>query len=431
MAMRPYVFVCTLLVSFALISASAQDPGLTKKEKVSRIRSDAKRDSQAIPVLTRYLTDPDVEVRDEAVKAIVDIGTQYSLDPLIKATHDNDPGVQIRAVDGLVNFYLPRYVTTGGVTKTFTRVSKRIKTALTTRNDQVIDPSISVRPDVIEAIAALISGGSSVDSRSNAARAAGILRGKAALPALEKALQSKDSGLIFESLVAIQKIGDTSAGSSVAVLANDFDTLVQTTALETLGVLHYTDVAGTIRQIVTRPRNEKVRRAALQALAMFALSDDRTNFQAYKDDKNEDLRASALEGLGRLRDPDDIAAMQAAYDNERDLKPRLAAAFGIVNEGKTELSTFSPLQYLVNGLDSNKANSIAQAYLLELCRRPGVRKALLPLLPQATKSEKLGLIAALAPNADAATAAALQNLAKDPDSDVSISAARSQSLKRQ
>jgi HEAT repeat protein len=428
--MRPYVFVCVLLACFGVTTAFAQESGLTKKEKVSRIRSDAKRDSQAIPILTKYLTDPDVDVRDEAVKAIVNIGTQYSLDPLIKATHDNDPGVQIRAVDGLVNFYLPRYVTTGGVTKTFTRVGKRIKNALTTRNDQVIDPGVDVRPDVIEAIGGVITGGSSADSRADAARAAGILRGRAALPALEKALQSKDSGLIFESLVAIQKIGDTSAGPSVAVLANDFDTLVQTTALETLGVLHYTDAAGTIRQIVTRPRNDKVRRAALQALAMFALPEDRSTFESYKNDKDEELRTSALEGLGRIRDPDDIAALQAAYDNERNLKPRLAAAFGIVNEGKTELSVYSPLQYLINGLDSSKANSISQAYLLELSRRPSVRKALLPVLPQATKEEKLGLIHALAPSADAATATALQELTKDSDSEVSIAAARSQSLRQ-
>ena len=100
-------------------------------------------------------------------------------------------------------------------------------------------------------------------------------------------------------------------------------------------------MAGTIRQIVTRPRNEKVRRAAFQALAMFALPTIAQSSRATRTIRDEDLRASALEGTGRIRDPDDIAAMQAAYDNERDLKPRLAAAFGIVNEGKTELSTLA------------------------------------------------------------------------------------------
>jgi hypothetical protein len=93
------------------------------------------------------------------------------------------------------------------------------------------------------------------------------------------------------------------------------------------------------------------------------------------------------------------------------------------------MSVYSPLQYLVNGLDSSKANSISQAYLLELSRRPAVRKALLPILPNATKGEKLGLIHALAPSADAETTEALRSLTKDPDSDISIAAARSEALR--
>ena len=172
MAMRPYVFVCVSARLFRGDLRFRPRSGLTKKEKVSRIRSDAKRDSQAIPSSPVF----DRSRRRSAGRSRQshrEIGTQYSLDPLIKATHDNDPGVQIRAVDGLVNFYLPRYVTTGGVTKTFTRVGKRIKTALTTPQRPGDRPEHSVRPDVIEAIAAVIPGGSSVDSRSNAARAAG------------------------------------------------------------------------------------------------------------------------------------------------------------------------------------------------------------------------------------------------------------------
>src|SRR5579863_9490832 len=47
--------------------------------------------SEIIPKLETYLVDPDVDVRREAVKAIVDIGTQRSLDALVKACADNDP----------------------------------------------------------------------------------------------------------------------------------------------------------------------------------------------------------------------------------------------------------------------------------------------------------------------------------------------------
>jgi HEAT repeat protein len=428
--MRSLLLAGLLLSSCALSQLSAQDDVYqTKKQKVSSIRDAGKRDSQAIPFLVKFLKDSDVDVRDEAVKAIVNIGTQHSLEPLVQATHDNDPDVQMRAVDGLVNFYLPGYVTTGGVTRTFTRVSKRIKDRFSSRNDDVIGAAVTVRPDIIAALADLIGGSASMDGRTDAARATGILRGRAALPALEKALQSKNTPLIFESLVAIQKIGDTAAGPSVAFLANDFDAQVQSTAIETLGILHTTSAASQIRQVVNRPRSDRVHRAALEALSMLAQPTDRSVFLGYRNDKDADLRMSALEGLGRIRDPQDYPTIEAAYNGEKDLKPRLAAAFGLVNEGKVEVTEYSPLRYLINNLNVSKGNSTAVAYLQELSRRGDVRKALLPVLSTGTKDEKLGLIRALGPNADPETVEALQALTKDPDPDVSIAAARNQTVK--
>jgi HEAT repeat protein len=425
-----FLLLAAFLLSCTLPQLSAQDDVYqTKKQKISSIRDAGKRDSQAISFLTKFLKDGDSDVRSEAVKAIVNIGTQYSLEPLIQATHDNDPEVQMRAVDGLVNFYLPGYVTTGGITHTFTRVSKRIKDQLSSRNDDMVGAAVTVRPDVIEALADLIGGGASMDVRADAARAAGILRGRAALPALEKALRSKNTGLILESLAAIQKIGDTSAGPEVAFLANDFDADVQSTAIETLGILHVTSAAPQIRQVINRPRNDRVRRAALEALSMLAQPEDRSLFLSYKNDKDTDLRMSALEGLGRIRDPQDYPTIEGAFNNEKDLKPRLAAAFALVNEGKVEISEYSPLRYLINGLNLSKGNSTSRAYLQELARREDVRKALLPVLSSGTKEEKLGLIRALGPNADPETLNALQALTKDPDPDVSIAAARNQNAK--
>jgi HEAT repeat protein len=429
-------FSLTLLSLFALCALSpvwAKDTAgqskKEKKEKISTIRSAGKRDSQAIATLSPYLSDSDTDVRDEAVKAIINIGTQRSLDPLIKATHDNNADIQIRATNGLVNFYLPGYVTTGGLTSTFTRVSKRIKDSFSDRNDDVIAPGVSVRPDVIAALADLVSGGASIDSRSNAARAVGILRGHDALPALQKALRSKDTGLIYESLVAIQKIGDTSVGPDVIFLANDFDALVQSTALETLGILHVTDAAPQVRQAVNRPHGDRVHRAALEALSMLALPEDRELFISYKDSKDSELRTSALEGLGRIRDPQDYPILESAFNKESELKPRLGAAFALVCQGKVDTADFSPLRYLVNGLNLAKGNSAAEVYLEELSRKAEVRKALLPLLATATKQEKLGLIKALAPNADAETASALQQLTRDSDYEVSLAATRSQMIK--
>jgi hypothetical protein len=108
------------------------------------------------------------------VKAIVDIGTQRSLDPLVKATGDIDPEIQIRATDGLVNFYVPGYVKTG-LTASLRRAGSSIKAKFVDSNDLVIDPYIQPRPEVIAALGRVASGGASLDARANAARAVGIL----------------------------------------------------------------------------------------------------------------------------------------------------------------------------------------------------------------------------------------------------------------
>ena len=83
------------------------------------------------------------------------------------------------ATDGLVNFYLPGYVK-HGVGGTFERVGTSIKSRFTDTNDQVIDAYITVRPDVIAALSAQVRSGN-MDVRTDAARAFGILRGKAAV----------------------------------------------------------------------------------------------------------------------------------------------------------------------------------------------------------------------------------------------------------
>src|SRR5215467_13282629 len=155
------------------------------------VREIAKGGSNAIPQLQALLKNPDSDIRYEAVKSLVEIGTQRSIDPLIEATRDADPKLQMMATDGMVNFYLPGYVKTG-VAGTFDRMGRGIKSRFTDTNDQVIDPYVQPRPEVIVALGKLASGGSSMESRANASRAAGILRGREAIPDLIEALKTKD-----------------------------------------------------------------------------------------------------------------------------------------------------------------------------------------------------------------------------------------------
>src|SRR5687767_14370934 len=165
---------CLLLVFF-IACLPAQD--IRPKD----VREIAKGGSANIPRLQELLKSSDVAIRVEVVKQITGIGTQRSLDPLILATQDNDPEVQVRAIDGLVDFYLPGYVTTG-FGASVKRVGTGIRGRFSENNDEVIDPFIMVRSDVIDALGKLARGGGSMEVRANAARGLGILRGAAAVP---------------------------------------------------------------------------------------------------------------------------------------------------------------------------------------------------------------------------------------------------------
>ncbi len=390
---------------------------LTAQTRPKDVREIAKGGTTAIPKLQELLKDPSTDVRVEVVKQLTEIGTQYSLDPLIQATRDNDPEVQIRATDGLVNFYLPGYVETG-FGASLKRVGTSIKGKFTDTNDQVIDPYVVVRPEVISALGQLVKTGGSMDARANAARAIGVLRGKAAVPDLIQALHSKDSEVLYESLTSLQKIRDESAAPRISFLLHDLDPKVQVAAIETTGLLLNKQAVPELTSVLNQTRDSKVKRAALTAIAMLPVEQSRSVYTQYLHDKDDKLRAAAAEGFARLKNPSDVPMLQKAWQDEGKTNPRLSLAFALVMLGKTEVSEFSPLQYLINTLDSASYKGIAFPFLVELARDPAVRTALYRPLETGTKDEKIGIAGILARSGDKDSLTELRKLSNDPDNDV-------------
>lgn len=404
-----------LLLLLALAAAAQQ--GVRPKD----VREAAKAGPGAMPKLQEFLKDPNVDVRIEAVKQITAIGPPRSLDPLLLATKDSDPDVQILATDGLVNFYMPGYVKTG-MGASLRRVGSSIKGRFTDTNDQVIDPFITVRPDVIAALGQLVHGGDSPDVRANAARALGILRGKAALPELIDATHSKNSTLIYEALVAMQKIRDESAGPQIAFLLHDFDPKVQIAAIQTVGLLRDHQDLPQLVGVLNQTSNIKVKREALEAVAMLPAASSRPIYQQYLHDKDEKLRAAAAEGFARLKNPSDLPMLEQAWKDEQKTSPQLSLAFAQVMLGKTALGELSPLQFLIDNLNSSAYNGIAYPFLVELARDPKVRTTLYGPLATGTSQEKIGLCRVLGRSGDAQSIPELQKLTNDPDSNVAQAA---------
>jgi HEAT repeat protein len=396
-------------LAFLAVSGASGQANLRPKD----VRDIARAGSSAIPKLQELLSNPSVDVRAEAVRQITEIGPPHSLDPLIQASRDGDPVVQMLAADGLVNYYVPGYVKRG-VSGTIERVGTGIKSKFTDTNDQAIDAYIAVRPDVIAALVAQVRSGN-MDARANAARAVGVLRGKAAVGDLVVALRSKDSTLIYESLVALQKIADQSAGPAAEFLLHDFDPKVQIAAIETVGILRDNGAVPALADVTGATDNLKVKRAALTSLAMLPNPAYRGIYQQYFHDKDEKLRGAAAEGLGRLKNPLDLPSLQQAWKEEGKPGPRLSLAFAQVMLGTTELSQFSPLQFLINNLNLAAYNGAALPLLVELARDAKVRAALYGAIESGTKDEKIGLARVLGASGDTESIDRLKKLIDDQD----------------
>jgi HEAT repeat protein len=414
------------LLALSIAAPSAAQEAATPAPADARARAKAVREygkqggSTTIPKLAAYLSDLDLDVRIEAVKAIVDIGTQYSLEPLTRALADIDPEIQIRATDGLVNFYLPGYVKTGGgLTSSLRRAGSAIRSRFTDTNDQIADPWIQVRPEVISALGKVARNGASMDARANAARAIGVLRGRSAIPDLIDALRSKDSRIIYEVLIALQKIRDPSVAPDISFLLRDLDDRIQATALETAGLLQNRAALPQVREALDRAHSTRVRRAALEAIALMPDASVHDVLRTSLTSKDDALRGSAAEGLGRLKDPSDAPALEKMFADETKSGPRLAAAFALAEMGRLDMTALAPLRYLVNNLNMIAWRGVARPYLAELARDPAVRRALYPALAlkDTTRDEKTGLAEVLATSGSADSIPALETLSQDPDSE--------------
>jgi len=287
-----------------------------------------------------------------------------------------------------------------------------------------------VRPEVIVALGKLARGGATMEARAGAARALGILRGRAALPDLIAAIQSSDTEVNYEALVAVQKIRDKSAASDVVLRLRDPVEKVQIAAIEATGLLDNRTAVNQVRDVLDRSKKPKVRRAALGALAMMPEPSLHSVFVYRLEDKDEDLRVAALEGLARLRDPADVARLKKAFEDEKKAPGRMAAAFGLVTHGQIEMTGFAPLRYLVNQLNSALYKGVTSSYLKEVARDQAVRQALYPALPSATREEKTGFADVLGASGDRDSIPHLESLSKDANADIAKEALRAlQSLR--
>lgn len=418
---RLALILAQLAVAGGVLHAQTQ---VDTKQRVRMVRDLQKQGPDAISKIAPFVSDPDFSVRLEAVKALNEIGGPKTIDALIDAARDLDSEIQIRATDGMVNAYLPGYLKTG-LSGRLQRVGSAVRAKFTDTNDQVIDAFVAVRPEVVACLGRLVNGGSSMESRANAARAAGVLRGKEAIPNLLEALRSKDDQVMFESLIALQKIRDPSVAPRITFVLRDLNEKVQVAALQTVGVLANREASPEVRDTLEHARTPRVRREAAQTLAMLGDLADRDTFLKFLADKDDFVRAAGAEGLGRVRNAADRTALDQAFAAERQMNPRLSQAFALSSLGNLDMGEFSPFRYLIHTLNSRAYRGVAAGFLTELLRDEKARAAVYPVMYGSAKDEKIQLAIVLGKSGGADSVSYLETLSKDPDPDVAQEGIRS------
>lgn len=374
--------------------------------------------AQKCEALAGLVRDPAPGVRDEVLIALIKVGGLQCLEPLRVATRDASPDIQSMAVDGIVNFYLPGYVKFGWL-NSVKAFGGNVRKRFTSPEPLMIQPSLQPAAADIAAIAPLITGGSSMDSRANAARAVGILRGAAAVPELKQALRSENDTVVIEGLRSLEKIGDMSAGPDVVPSLASSNAGVRAAAAHASGQLRVKEAIRDLSRLAKGDNDKSVRRESLVALAKIPENGEERTFLLFLRDKDEQMRAAAAEGIGRGGAATDLTTINDAFAAEKSESARLSMAFAAVNLGDLD-----KIRYLVDGLDSSFHKGEARAFLIELARQPRILAELYTPMTSGTRDQKIELATVVARSGDRDSVAHLQRLTNDADPRVAEAAIR-------
>jgi HEAT repeat protein len=391
-----------------------KSPNAGTRAKAARELGKA-QDVSALPALAEAISDPSDKVRREVVLALAQMHQPEVLDALIKATRDNNEEISVLTVQSLVGYYTGNVPTAGfsGFLKKNWQRAKGHFNPDTTR----IDPGVYVDPKVITTLGATLKSTSSIRASCEAAKGLGILVARAAVPDLVATAHSSDETLSLESLNALSKIKDRSAGPQLVDVLDSPNKEIKQQASVTVGILRTSQAAPKLQSLYENASDPKTGEKAMEGLAYLGDKASIPVFTKALGSIDKGVRTSAAEGLARARDPKVLPDLEKAYAVEKDAEVRLALQFAMTALGKPDY-----LNDLVNELSSRTHWDVAEPYLIELARIPGFLPKLYPYFQSSNADVRKRLCTVLMFGGDQTSLDQLDRLSHDPNSDVAAQA---------
>ncbi len=344
-----------------------KNPDANKRTEAARLLGENKVRA-AVPALVEAAGDANAEVRYAVANALVTIGDTRALPAYVQFARDSDKRIQKVAVQGIVDTY------TSGETGFVSGVKKVVSFLNPLSNDydsRVVEPYVPVSDDAVKALIDLLFN-SDKGLRKDAAVALGILRARAALPAIEDALNREDSSDIKIALIrAVYKIGDSASAEMVVPFIRDSDKGVHDEAILTAGRLRVKSAVPILNDlyrvgveerkkifgIVPVSGSDDLQRKVLEALAYIGDPRSQDIFEDALNDSRDEYRRYAAEGLGRTGDQKYVKLLAMRYLREQDPNVKLALGYALFLLGREE--------HIVEMVDNVEKDQVYY-YLMEL-----------------------------------------------------------------
>jgi HEAT repeat protein len=340
-------------------------------------------DRRAIEPLSRMVRDLDEETRFRAVEALGGLLDRATIPALAEATRDPSRRVKMSAIEGIVTLYVTPAASSNSLTAPITNVFHRaVELFQQNSDDLIVAPGTPVDPMAIAAMGAA-AGDPDDETAKHAARAAGVLRGTDAVPAMSQVLFHAPPAVKIEIMKAFQKIRDPRAVPDVARLLKSSDKATRAQAAYTLGLLGAKDQIGPLQKLYEDDRDKDVRHSAFEAISLMPEAQHAEWFMKFLSDPDDRMREFAADGLGRVPDSalptGALQKIETRRVSEKSSRVKLALAFALAAHGQSAM-----LAELMQALDSALHRQYGIAYLTELGRNPARLQEFYPYL----KSDK-------------------------------------------
>jgi len=398
------------LTVLLLQGASLDSP--SPKERQAAIEQMAKPGNiEAIPAFESALKkESKSDLRAELLSGLVRIGGS-AVPPVIARSlaTDLDKDVRLQAVESIQRLYIPTPDT--GTLKTLFNSAKNVVTG---PQRPTLPSGVVVDKVALEALATAMQKDTTEEVRAAAARVMGSLMAKEYVPVMVMTLEDPQNlehkTVRKEIVMSLGVIRDASAGPAVQKTLRDRDAGIMTESIIAIGLMGYAPARPQLEDIFRTDTRREMKEQSLESLAMLRDSGGKPLFESLLMSPNDFYREKAAEGLART--DYDAAPLVDLLKIEKKANVRNAMTFALVSSNHED-----NINELTNALNS-RLSAQADMYLFELGKYRGKIALLNGYLRSSDPKVRAGMARILGRIGDPSSRAPLDELTKDPNTDV-------------